>query len=280
MLLVVKIGGTIGVDRDAICTDVADLVKNGEKVVVVHGGSAEIDALSTQLGYTPRFLTSTTGVRSRYTDATTLDILTMAMVGRVKTTIVTLLQQMKINAVGLSGFDGALLQAKRKPAIKAIIDDRIHIVRDDLTGRIQQVNTHLLQLLLEGGYAPVVSPPAFDPAEGLLNVDADRTAAAIASALGAEHLIMLSNVPGVLRDPADPGSLVTNVPPGGIDECLEWAKGRMKLKLIAAREALANGVPSVIVGDSRLARPVYQALAGEGTTLRPDALSKQEQTSQ
>lgn len=271
-VLVVKCGGATDVDGSPVCDDVASLVHAGRSVVLVHGGSAATEALGAQLGVPPRFLTSASGVRSRYTDPATLDVLILALAGRVRPALVRRLVCRGVEAVGLSGLDGGLIQARRKPAIKATVDGRLRVIRDDLTGTITGINVRLLRLLLEAGCVPVVSPPAHDPSAGPVNVDADRVAAAVARALEAGELVMLSNVPGLLRDPSDPGSVITEVPPGGFEECMSIAVGRMKLKVIAAGEALRGGVGRVVIGDARSPSPVFRALAGAGTVLRPTAI--------
>jgi [amino group carrier protein]-L-2-aminoadipate 6-kinase len=273
-MLVVKCGGASGVDAGAVCADVAELVRAGETVVLVHGGSAEADALGRRLGVPPRFLTSPSGVRSRHTDPATLDVLTMALTGRVGPALVATLLSHGIRAVGLSGVDGGLLRARRKPAVKAVEAGRTRLVRDDLTGTLVSVATDLLHALLDAGCVPVVSPPAFDPEHGPVNVDADRVAAAVAAALGADDLVILSNVPGLLRDPADPASVVPAIPAGRLDELLPLAAGRMKLKLIAAGEALAGGVGRVRIGDGRIRSPVRRALDGHGTLVAGGASPK------
>ncbi len=271
-MLVVKCGGALGADVTGICIDIAKLIADGERIVLVHGGSVEADALGERLGVPPRFLLSASGVRSRYTDAATLEILTQALAGRIKPMLVTKLLMLGVKAIGMIGVDGMLVQARRKPAVRAIMDGHLQMIRDDLSGRITEVNLVLLRGLLDAGYLPVVSPPAFDPECGALNVDADRMAAAIAVALGVDKLVLLSNVPGLLRDPVDPSTVVDKIPGEAIEAFLPLAKGRMKLKLIATREAITGGVRHVVIGDGRLPSPVYQALAGRGTVIASNIL--------
>jgi len=269
-MIVVKVGGASGIDRLAICRDIATLVQGGERVILVHGGSHAIEQLGERLGYQPRFLTSVSGVQSRYTDPQALDVLTMALVGQVKPQLVAQLQQLGVMALGLSGLDGALLCARRKTAIKVRRGERIQVIHDDLSGQLTGINTVLLDLLLQAGLVPVISPPALDETAGPLNVDADRVAAAVAVAMHAEHLILLSNVPGLLRDVSDTTSLIECVTAGHMAQSLAYAEGRMRIKVIAARQALGGGVRRVIVGDGRLPYPVLQALDGQGTVLLAD----------
>jgi acetylglutamate/LysW-gamma-L-alpha-aminoadipate kinase len=264
---VVKVGGALDGDMSRACADIAALVAAGTPVVVVHGGGAEADRLGTQLGVEKRYLTGSGGRRSRYTDPAQLDVLTLGMLGRVKPPLVEALLGLGVRAVGLSGIDGGLVTARKTGPARAEVDGVTRVVRDDLTGRIAAVDPLLLHTLLAGGFTPVVSPPALDPAVGPLNVDADRCAAAIATALGAEALVILSNVPGLLADKDDPASLVTALEVGALAPYLELAHGRMKVKVRAAAEAHLAGVPTVVLADGRHDSPVRAALAGAGTRM-------------
>ncbi|MGW7528435.1 [LysW]-aminoadipate kinase [Streptomyces sp. NPDC054783] len=262
----VKVGGSLGADMAGACADIAGLARQGSEVVVVHGGGAEADRLAAELNRPTRIMTARNGQRSRYTDAPALDALVMAILGRIKPTLVTELTGAGLRAVGLSGVDGSLVTARRTPPARAVVDGVDRVVRDDFSGRIDEVDPHLVMTLLRGGYVPVVSPPALDPADGMLNVDADRFAARLSVALAADWLIILSNVPGLLRDPADPTSLVAKVPGEKLSRYLDGAGGRMKVKLQSAGEAFRAGVPHVVLADGRLDSPVLAARAGAGTT--------------
>ncbi|MFF3909732.1 [LysW]-aminoadipate kinase [Streptomyces sp. NPDC001848] len=262
----IKVGGSLGADMAGACADIAELAEQGGEVVVVHGGGAEADRLAAELDRPTRTMTAPNGRHSRYTDAPALDALAMAMLGRVKPALVTALTGAGLRAVGLSGIDGSLVTARRTPPARAVVDGVERVVRDDFSGRIHEVDPDLVLTLLGGGYVPVVSPPALDPALGMLNVDADRFAARLSLALAADWLIILSDVPGLLRDPADPTSLVTEVPCEELSRYLDGAGGRMKVKLQSAGEAFVAGVPHVVLADGRLDSPVLAARAGAGTT--------------
>src|SRR5919109_4869881 len=187
MMLVVKIGGTHGMNFDCVTRDITAHVKAAQRLVVVHGGSGETNAISEQLGHPPQFVTSPSGFTSRYTDRTTLEIFAMVTAGKINTLIVERLQQLGVNALGLSGVDGRLMVARRKEAIR-IIDPatgKQRMLRDDFTGKIESVNSALLHLLLDAGYTPVIAPLAVAPEGVALNVDADRAAAMVAGAVGA-----------------------------------------------------------------------------------------------
>lgn len=265
--LVVKIGGTEGVDFSAICKDALTLISQSQRLVLVHGGSAEANALGEALDYPPRFITSPSGYTSRYTDRRTLEIFAMAVNGKVNTLLVEQLQTLGINAIGLSGLDGRLMVAKRKTTIRSIENGKQKILRDDYTGKINEVNSHLLKTLLEGGYTPVIAPLAVSTAGEALNVDADRAAASIAAALHAEILLLLTAVPGLMRAFPDESTLIHSLPRTHLEEALDYAQGRMKKKILGAGEALNRGVGKVIIADGRIANPISSALAGNGTLI-------------
>jgi len=245
--IVIKIGGTSGVNFSAVTADVASLVKEEQRIVVVHGGSGETNAISEQLGHPPQFVTSPSGFTSRYTDRTTLEIFAMVTSGKINSLIVERLQSLGVNALGLSGLDGRLMEARRKEAIR-IIDPssgKQRMLRDDFTGKIEHVNGGLLHMLLDAGYTPVIAPLAIS-SEGpnaervALNVDADRAAAMVAGALQAEQLIILSNVPGLLRNFPDESTLIAHIDKDKVEASLEFAEGRMKQKVLGASEAAAG----------------------------------------
>lgn len=270
-MFVVKVGGAEGVDYDAVCADLAQLAEAGERWVLVHGGSAETNKVAEQLGHPPQFVTSVSGYTSRRTDRRTMEIFQMVYCGKTNKGIVERLQRAGVNAVGLSGIDGRLLEGKRKAAIKVVDPEsgKRMVIRDDYTGKVEQVNAGLITLLVEHGYWPVITPPAISTDSDAINVDGDRAAAAIAGALGADTLIILSDVPGVLKDFPDPASLVEELPRDQLEHArAHYAEGRMKIKLLGAEEALANGCKRVVLGNSQGERPVKAALEGAGTVIQ------------
>ncbi|HEU4327202.1 MAG TPA: [LysW]-aminoadipate kinase [Roseiflexaceae bacterium] len=265
-MIVVKVGGGAGIDYTELCTDLAALHGAGRQIVLVHGGSHETNLLAERLGHPPRFVTSPSGFSSRYTDRQTLEIFLMAA-GKVNKLIVERLQRLSVAAVGLSGLDGRILEGRRKASIRIVEDGKQKVLRDDWTGTVETVNDVLLRMLVEAGYLPVVAPLAASTDGEALNVDGDRAAAAVAAALAAETLVVLSNVPGLLRDFPDEDSLIGHIPRAEVDAYLPVAQGRMKKKVLGASEALVGGVQRVILADARVARPVSNALAGRGTVI-------------
>lgn len=266
-MIVVKMGGAQGVNLAAICQDVADLIKRGESLVFVHGGSNETNELTEKLGMTTRFITTVTGFTSRYTDRKTLEVFSMAT-AKINMILVEQLQKAGVNAIGLSGIDGKILSARRNDAIKIVENGKRLVIRDDYTGKIDQVNTNLLYTLVSAGFTPVIQPLAISEAGDALNVDADRAAAMVAGALKAKQLILLTNVPGLLRNFPDESSLIPHIPRSSVETALNIAEGRMKKKVLGAIEALNLGVEQIIFADGRVEHPLQGALAGQGTTIR------------
>ncbi|MGD9100851.1 MAG: [LysW]-aminoadipate kinase [Anaerolineae bacterium] len=267
-MIVIKAGGNGELDLEAVCADVAELARQGQHVVLVHGGSHETNVISEKLGHPPRFVTSVSGHVSRYTDRETLEIFVMVTAGRINKMLVEHLQQLGVNAIGLSGLDGRLLQGKRKPALRIVENGKRKVLRGDYSGRIEQVNADLLQTLLAAGYVPVVAPLAVSHQGEALNVDGDRVAAAIGVALKAQSLVILSNIPGLLRRFPDESSVIPHIQKEQAAELLDrYAQGRMKKKMLGAIEALQEGVEKVIIADGRIARPLHSALAGQGTMI-------------
>jgi acetylglutamate/LysW-gamma-L-alpha-aminoadipate kinase len=268
--LVVKIGGTEGVEREAVLDDIAGRSKSGEKVVVVHGGSGAVDDLHERLGVEPTYVESPSGMKGRFTDEGTMEIFKMAMAGKVNTEIVEELQKRDADAVGLSGVDGRLLEGEHKDKVIAVENGRKKVMRGDHSGKIENVNDELLNLLLDAGYTPVVGVPMISHEGVAVNTDADRSAAAVAGALGA-RLVILSDVPGLLRNPDEADSLVETVAYDEIDEAIdEYAEGKMKKKVYAARESLDAGARDVTVASANVDKPVENALDGKGTSFEAE----------
>lgn len=260
--VVVKCGGVVAELPELLCADLADRYRTGVRLVLVHGGAADIERIGGQLGVRQRRLVGPGGVSGRYTDPATLAVVTMTLAGVVKPRLVDALVRHGVPAIGLTGVDARLVTAVAKKPFRSSLDGRPAIIRDDRSGRITAVDAAALGRLLDAGFLPVLSPPAFG-VDGPLNVDADRLAASVAAALGARELVLLSDVPGVLTEAADHGSAVArcSVPPDGPPAV---TGGGMGAKLTAARTALQAGA-RVRIFSGLLPAPLSKALAGQGT---------------
>jgi len=257
----VKVGGAVGNATGRLLDELA----TRHDCVLVHGGSEEIDRLGVALGQPPIHYTSPSGVVSRRCDAAQMEAVVLALAGKVQTELVAGLGARGVRALGLSGVDGRLVLARRKTGARAVVDGKVIRLADELAGSVERIDGPLLRSLLELGLTPVVGPPAITPEGLVVNVDADAVASALAGALRAEALVLLTNVPGLLRSLDDPASLVRSVPREGFDSALAWADGRMRKKLLAARDALTAGVSRVVIAPSAVEQPVGHALAGGGT---------------
>lgn len=264
--IVIKVGGGEGIDPTNLTNEIAQLTRSGIRVVLVHGGSHETNMLAEALGHPPQTITSPSGRESRRTDRQTLEIFEMVYCGKVNKAVVESLRAAGVDAVGFSGIDAGIWTGSRKSAIRAVDSEgRTVVIRDDLSGRVESVDAEFLETIMSLGRVPVLTPPAITPDGIAINVDADRAAAATAAALGADELLLLSNIPGLLRDHTDPSTLIESVTQGEIEEARAAAKGRMQNKVHAAEEALAGGVERVVIGSAAGEHPIANARSGSGT---------------
>jgi len=261
--VIVKIGGSIaGEGLENVVNDVAACVKD-KKIVIVHGGGPQIDSLSKRLGKEPIYFTSPSGFKSRFTDEETRDIALLAMAGYVNKKIVSLLGFRGVSAVGISGADGPTLIARRKD--KLIVQDggKKRVVRGDYSGIVEEVDGTLVNILLSSGFTPVIAPIALSHEGELVNVDGDRAAAQLAKAIGANMLISVTDVPGLMLDE----QLVRKLTANEARRLIEEIGGGMKKKIFAALEAIRIGVPLVVVCSGLEENPITRSLKLESGTV-------------
>ncbi len=257
-------GGTAG-----FASDVAYLTRAGVRVVVVHGGGPEISQEMEKAGIEPNFVHG-----HRVTDEATLKIAERVLSGRVNRELVTALEKAGCRAVGISGRDGSLLRAKyRKPKVK---DGAGHEVQVNLgyVGDIERVNTRLLQLLQGGGYTPVIAPIAVTAGGQSLNINADSVAGAVAGALKATTCVFLTDVKGILADPAKPETLMPALRYREAEALIAKGavSGGMLPKVQACLEALSHGSREARIVDGREDRALLNALLPaepRGTAVTP-----------
>ncbi|MBC7131063.1 [LysW]-aminoadipate/[LysW]-glutamate kinase, partial [Candidatus Bathyarchaeota archaeon] len=197
-------------------------------------------------------------------DKETVEIFAMVMAGKINKQIVALLQKEGISAVGLSGLDGQLLRASRKKRI-IIVDEegRKRVIEGGYTGKISEVNSELLKLLISSGYVPVIAPLALGEEYEFLNVDADRTAAYVAGALKADHMILLTDVEGLILD----NKVQTRLSISEIEQILPKIGPGMITKVYAAMEAVQMGVSEAIISSGLREKPISSALKHECGTV-------------
>jgi [amino group carrier protein]-L-2-aminoadipate 6-kinase len=263
--LVIKLGGSAGIDLERFLTTLAGLDR---PYVLVHGANVELDAFMRRLGLEPRLVTSSSGQVSRYTDGPTMDLFLMTYCGKVNKRIVETLQRHGVNAVGLSAMDGGMVRGRRKARIRIVEDGKAKVLDGDYAGSIESVDMRLICLLLENGYVPVLTPPALSHEGVAINVDGDKLAMELAIALEAEKLLIFSNTAGLLERLDDPQSTVAEIEIDRSDEYVSMAQGRMKKKVLAAADAVRSGVGEVILADANRDDAIAAALRGAGTHIK------------
>lgn len=263
-MITIKIGGSV-VDN-LHPTTISDIKKVAQRegVILVHGGGKEVTKISEQLGKEPKFVVSPSGIKSRYTDQETAEIFTMVMSGKINKTIVRLLQKNGVNAIGLSGVDGKVLQAERKKKLLIINEKgRKQAIDGGYTGKITEVNAKFVKSLLDQGYTPVISPIAISEESDFLNVDGDRAAAYVAGKVQTDKVLFITNVDGLLMD----DKLVTNLTLTEAKEIRPKVGFGMEKKILAATEALDMGVKEALIANGQKENPISSAIAHENCTV-------------
>ncbi len=248
---------------EALVRDLATLWPSNA-VTLVHGGAEAVTEIATRLGKEQRFVVSPEGIRSRYTDRETAEIYQMVMSGLVSKRLVLALEKAGIKAVSISGVDGSLLQGKRKKKL-VIIDDRGRkvAIEGGYTGRVKAVNSSMIELLLSGGYVPVVSPVAVGEEAEPLNIDGDRAASSLAAGIGADTIMFTTNVEGLSLDE----KLVSHLTPEEASSNLPRIGFGMQKKVMAAAEAVNSGVKEAIICSGLRDAPLTRALAHDTCTV-------------
>ncbi|MDG6954309.1 MAG: [LysW]-aminoadipate/[LysW]-glutamate kinase [Nitrososphaerota archaeon] len=263
--VVVKIGGSLMKKEPpaGLIQDFARLAPE-HQLILVHGGGDVVTDYATRLGKEQRFVVSPEGVRSRYTDKDTAEIYQMVMSGLLAKRLVQALRREGLRGVSISGSDGGLLQGKRKSKL-VVVDERGRkvAIEGGYTGKVQEVDPTLLNVFLEKGYVPVISPVARGEAGEPLNIDGDRAASSVAAGTGADAVIFATNVDGLMLD----GRLAERVSAAEASSRLSAVGYGMQKKVMAAVEAVEGGVDEAIICSGVRESPLSRALAHEGCTV-------------
>ena len=251
--VVVKYGGNAMTSeelKEQVMEDIVLLTMVGVKVVLVHGGGPELSSLMQRLGKKPEFIDGL-----RVTDKETIDIAQMVLAGRINKSLVNLLQMKGGLAIGLSGMDGRLIQAK-------IRDPKYGYVGD-----VTEVNADVITTLLNSGYIPVISTLGCDLEGNTYNINGDTGAGKIASAIGAERLIMMTDIEGIMKDRNDPDSLIPSLSIAQAQQLIEEGviSGGMIPKVRCCVDALNEGVKAAVIIDGRVPHAtLMEILTDEG----------------
>ena len=266
MIGVVKIGGASGNALEPLMDEVAKRVAAGERWIVVHGASGVMNDLCAERGAI-RMVTSPSGYRSRFVGEKERELFREAALSygaRIK----ALLAERGVKAEQADPEQAAYAVAKRKDFLRESVNGRIRILRGNYSGTVTKIDAAPLLSMLDAGIVPVVPPLALDAELSIsLNIDGDRLAAQIAGAVRAELMVILSNVPGLMKDISDPASLITSGRLAQWDIIEHYAEGNMKRKLVACKEALELSVPKVYLADGRVQSPIANAEEGRATCL-------------
>ena len=252
-IVVIKYGGNAMINeklKDSVIRDIVLLSLIGVKVVLVHGGGPEITELLNKIGKKSEFLNGL-----RVTDEETIDVVQMVLAGKVNKSLVNLIETKGGTAIGLSGIDGHMIEARA-------MDDRLGYV-----GEITTINVQPILDVIEKGYIPVVSTVACDKNGGVYNINADTAAAKIAGKLGAESLINLTDISGVMRDVNDPDSLIDTIKCSDMPQLLADGiiSGGMIPKTKCCTDAIEWGVNRVFIIDGRIPHAILiEMLTNEG----------------
>ena len=263
-MITIKIGGSV-VD-DLHPSTILDIKKIAETqgIIIVHGGGKEVTKVCKQLGKEPKFIKSPSGIKSRYTDKETAEIFTMVLSGRINKAIVLMLQKNGVNAIGLSGVDGNIIKADRKKKLIIVNEkDRKQMIDGGYTGKIKEINSELIRLLVQHGLTPVISPIAISEESEFLNVDGDRAAAYVAAKTGCDKVLFITDVDGLLMDEK-------LVPKLTLDEAKEIRKKigpGMEKKILASTEALDMGVREALIANGQKDNPISAAISHEDCTV-------------
>lgn len=254
-VVVIKYGGNAMIDdklKSAVMSDIVLLSLVGIKVVLVHGGGPDINNMLKKVGKEPKFINGL-----RYTDKETIDIVQMVLAGKVNKELVTLLQCHKGNALGLCGADGNLISAKK-------IESEVDL---GYVGEITKVDTTVIKDMLDHGYIPCIASIAKDENGQIYNINADIAASKIASSLGAENLLLLTDIRGLLKDKNDDSTLIPEVIIESIEELQNSGiiSGGMIPKVKCCVDAIEEGVKKATIIDGRIEHAILiEILSDEG----------------
>lgn len=265
---VIKCGGEIARDPEALdrlAADIALIFHVGVRPVVVHGGGPQASDLQRRLGQEPTIVQG-----RRVTDDLTLEVAKMVFGGQINIDILGALRRHGIQAVGVSGVDGGLIHAVRRPAsdVKDPKTGKTTQVDWGHVGDIESVNTRLLQKLLDDGYVPVLCSLGSDRSGNVFNINADTVAARIAADMKAGKLLLLTDAPGLLEDPDDEESLISHISAGRCEEMLRTGaiRGGMVPKIEMLIETVRGGVRRAHILDGKAAHSLLVELfTKEGT---------------
>ncbi len=260
-MIIVKIGGGESLNLQAIVNDLAELER---PFIVIHGANALRDQVAAKMGFEKTTITSASGYQSVFSDDSTLDAILMTYSGLRNKRLVEMCQRAGINAVGLSGIDGRVIQGQRNSGIR-VIENGKKMLKRDLSGKPKSINNDLLGLLMSNGYTPVLTIPICDQDGCAINSENDDIVCELQKSLDAETVIQLIEAPGFLRDADHPDSIVPKLSRDELATREQQVSGRMKRKMHALNKLAMGSIREIIIADGRVDHPIHDALNGGGT---------------
>ncbi len=262
-MYIIKIGGGEGINIEGI---LSDLAISNKAFIIVHGANALRDKMAQKLGMQKQVLTSVSGYSSVFSDEDAIDAILVAYAGLRNKRIVESCQKLGMNAVGLSGIDGRIIQGCRNKGIR-IRENGKTLIKRDFSGKPSVVNTGLLSLLMDNGYYPVLCIPIVDENGFAINSENDDIVSRLAEVTEPECIFQFIEAPGFLDDPEDETSLVSHLSGNELTAREQQVEGRMKRKMKALCKLFEKASSRVVIADGRTEHPLLDALNGSGTTI-------------
>ncbi len=260
--IIVKIGGGREINTQGIARELATLK---QPTLVVLGANAIRDEVARKLDQPTQTLQSVSGYESVYSDQSAIDVIMMSYAGLVRNRFVEACQKAGVNAIGLSGLDGRLIEGQRNRGIR-VREQGKTLIKRDFSGKPGRINGELLRFLLDNGYTPVISIPIADENGVAINADNDNIITVLHRQLNAKRVFQFIEAPGLLADRDDPSSLIRSLDANDLEARESSSSGRMKRKLMALRQLFEAGATELIIADGRVESPI--ASAETGTIIR------------
>ena len=262
-MYIIKVGGGASINIEGIIEDLAAIDK---PFIIVHGANALRDDIARKMGMEKQVLTSVSGYSSVFSDEDAINAILMSYAGLRNKRIVESCQRQGINAVGLSGIDGRLVQGKRNKGIR-VRENSKTLIKRDFSGKPSTINTELLSLLLDNGYNPVLCIPIADENGYAINSENDDIVTCLAGVTNPECIFQFIEAPGFLDDAADETTIVKTMTGAELKAREAQVEGRMKRKMLALCSLFDQGAARVVIADGRTDHPLADAIAGHGTTI-------------
>ncbi|MBD3193753.1 MAG: [LysW]-aminoadipate kinase [Candidatus Lokiarchaeota archaeon] len=264
MKVVIKVGGSLLAKNFSRVIDDISIIYNkfsdNYKLIIVHGGGPQINEFLRETNKEPKYFITPSGFKTRYTDKEAIEAAIMALGGRNNKRLVEALQKRGVNSFGFTGIDGGIIEAKRKEKILVMINNKRIFKRGEFSGKIEKVNKEIINFLIESKYLPVIGSLAKSEKGEIVNVDGDRAASYIASSIGAEILISLTDVEGIYKDYSNQQELIKKISKEELKRIVKDLEGGMKKKVYAALEALNMGIKEFIICSGLIESPISNSL--------------------